>query len=118
MRARSKRALRARCSPTSPGERAWAPTGRGRGGRRAKSVGAFAARRLVEEIASGATMDRFAADQLVPFAALVAGTSRVRIADVTEHVETAMWLAETFLGASTRADGASLVTAGRGRHAS
>jgi RNA 3'-terminal phosphate cyclase (ATP) len=83
--------------------------------RRAEAVGAFAARRLAEEIACGVTVDRFAADQLIPFTAQALGTSRVRIGSLTKHVETGMWLARTFLGASARLEGSTLVIRGARR---
>jgi RNA 3'-terminal phosphate cyclase len=47
---------------------------------------------------TGATLDRFAADQIIPFAALAEGESRFNIAAVTDHVLTNLWLAEKFLG--------------------
>ncbi|MGH7256660.1 MAG: RNA 3'-terminal phosphate cyclase [Nitrospirales bacterium] len=67
--------------------------------RSAESIGRFVARRLLEEVKSGATLDRFAADQIIPFAALAAGESRFRIPMTTDHVLTNAWLANLFLGA-------------------
>ena len=57
---------------------------------------------LIEDFASGATADRFLADQVILFAALARGTSRYRIPRLTEHVETNLWLVETILGAKTK----------------
>ena len=37
--------------------------------RRAESIGQHVAKQLLEVLASGATLDRFAADQIIPFAA-------------------------------------------------
>jgi RNA 3'-terminal phosphate cyclase (ATP) len=70
--------------------------------RTSEYIGQSVAERLVEDIAAGATVDRFIADQLVFFAALSQGTSRYRIPRVTEHVETNLWLVETILGVRTR----------------
>jgi RNA 3'-terminal phosphate cyclase (ATP) len=82
--------------------------------RRAESIGRHVAKQLLEEIASGATLDRFAADQIIPFAALAEGESRFMIPTVTDHVLTSAWLAEAFLGAQVRIDGQRLVIHGIG----
>lgn len=65
-------------------------------GRSAERIGATAARQLLDDVASGATLDRFASDQVVPFLSLAAGRSRVRLADVTDHVRTGLWLTDVF----------------------
>jgi RNA 3'-terminal phosphate cyclase (ATP) len=80
--------------------------------RRAESIGKHVAKQLLEELASGATLDRFAADQIIPFAALASGESRFVIPTVTDHVLTSAWLAETFLGAHVRFDGRHLAIQG------
>ena len=82
--------------------------------RRAESIGKHVARQLLEDLKSGATLDRYAADQIIPFAALAAGESRFVIPTVTEHVLTSAWLAELFLGAHLRIDGQRLVINGVG----
>ena len=68
-------------------------------GRPAEAIGRFVVKRLLQDVETGATLDRFAADQIIPFAALAHGESRFRVPAVTEHVETNAWLAEKFLGA-------------------
>jgi RNA 3'-terminal phosphate cyclase (ATP) len=82
--------------------------------RSAESIGKHVARQLLDELASGATLDRFAADQVIPFAALAAGQSRFIIPVVTDHVLTSAWLAELFLDAHVTVDGARLSIAGVG----
>lgn len=82
--------------------------------RRTESIGKHVANQLLEEIKSGATLDRFAADQIIPFAALAEGESRFIIPTVTDHVLTSAWLAELFLGARLRIDGQRLVINGAG----
>ncbi len=82
--------------------------------RRAESIGSRVARELLDAIASGATVDRFTADQLLPFAALARGESRFRAPAVTEHVETGAWLADLFLGAEVTVDGTTVTVRGRG----
>jgi len=59
------------------------------------------AKSLVEDLATGATVDRYSADQLIFYAALADGVSQYRIPRLTEHVETNLWLVETMLGAKT-----------------
>jgi RNA 3'-terminal phosphate cyclase (ATP) len=73
--------------------------------RRAESIGKHVARQLLQDLESGATLDRFAADQIIPFAALAGGESRFIIPAVTDHVLTGAWLADLFLGARVRIDG-------------
>ena len=72
--------------------------------RPAEAIGQHVAKQLLEDLHTGATLDRFAADQIIPFAALAAGESRFSIPTVTEHVGTSAWLAKMFLGAEVRAD--------------
>jgi RNA 3'-terminal phosphate cyclase (ATP) len=67
--------------------------------RSAEAIGRFVARALLDDLASGATVDRHLADQLIIFAALAAGTSVLRLPQITDHVPTNLWLVETILGA-------------------
>jgi RNA 3'-phosphate cyclase len=82
--------------------------------RSAEAIGKHAAKQLLDELKSGATLDRFAADQIIPFASLATGESRFIIPSVTDHVLTSAWLAELFLGARLRIDGQRLVITGVG----
>jgi RNA 3'-terminal phosphate cyclase (ATP) len=86
--------------------------------RRAERIGQFVATALLEDVDSGATVDRHLADQLIIFAALAAGTSVLRLPQVTDHVPTNMWLVETILGARTRLEGQQLWIQGVGYTAS
>lgn len=70
--------------------------------RSAEEIGRSVARALKEEIASGATVDRYAADQIIIFAALAAGESRFRVAATTDHIASGAWLVGEFLGVSVR----------------
>lgn len=72
--------------------------------RRAEAIGRFVARALLDDLESGATVDRHLADQVIIFAALAAGTSVVRLPQVTDHVYTNCWLVETIVGARTHLD--------------
>jgi len=92
----------------------WAETARGgrlgadRAGaprRSSEAIGRHVARAFLEEVGSGASVDRHLADQLALFAALARGTTRYRVPADTEHLRTNLWLAERF-GARTRREGA------------
>jgi len=67
--------------------------------RTSEDIARYVARNLIEELAAGATVDRYLADQLIFYAALADGVSEYRIPRLTEHVETNLWLVETMLGA-------------------
>ncbi|MBA7669535.1 RNA 3'-terminal phosphate cyclase [subsurface metagenome] len=69
--------------------------------RTSEDIGSYVARSLIEDLATGATVDRHLADQLIFYAALADGVSQYRIPRLTEHVETNLWLVETMLGAKT-----------------
>ena len=70
-------------------------------GRTSEDIGEHVARSLIEDLASGATVDRYLADQLVFYAALADGISEYRIPRLTDHVETNLWLVENMLRAKT-----------------
>jgi len=67
--------------------------------RTSEDIGRYVARNLIEDLATGATVDRYLADQLIFYAALADGVSEYRIPRLTEHVETNLWLVESMLGA-------------------
>jgi len=74
----------------------------GRPGRRSESIGRYVAQNFMEDVNTGATVDRYIADQLIIYAGLAEGISRYSIPRITEHVETNLWLIEEFLGARTK----------------
>jgi RNA 3'-terminal phosphate cyclase (ATP) len=80
--------------------------------RPAERVGARVARQLLAEVDSGATIDRHASDQIIPFASLADGTSSFQVPFITEHTETAAWLAWLFLRTKVHAAGNTLVVHG------
>ncbi len=86
----------------------------GKLGRRSEEIGRYVAGSLLDDLQAGATVDRYVADQLIPFCALAGGASEYVIPRVTEHVETNLWLVETILGAGTRLDGRRLRIEGVG----
>ncbi len=86
----------------------------GKLGRRSEEIGRYVAESILEDLKTGATVDRYVADQLIPFCAVASGASEYVIPSVTEHVETNLWLVERILGAKTRLDGRHLRIEGVG----
>jgi RNA 3'-terminal phosphate cyclase (ATP) len=72
--------------------------------RTSEDIGRYVATSLIEDLSTGATVDRYLADQLIFYAALADGISQYRIPRLTEHVETNLWLVATILGAKTEID--------------
>lgn len=69
----------------------------GERGKKAEVVGQEAAAGLIKEIASGACVDHYLADQLIPFMA-IAGNSRILTSEVTNHCLTNIFVVEQFIG--------------------
>lgn len=67
--------------------------------RSSEEIGDYVAQALLNDIRSGATVDRYAADQLVLFGALAAGETEYIVPQVTDHLQTACWLVGEVLGA-------------------
>jgi len=82
--------------------------------RTSEQIGHKVASDLIEDLTSGATVDRHLADQLIPFAALAKGESSYLIPRMTEHIEARLWLAETILGARTFVRGNRVTIEGAG----
>jgi RNA 3'-terminal phosphate cyclase (ATP) len=74
-------------------------------GRTAEFIGERTARMLLEDLDSGATVDRHLGDQVIPFAALAEGRSTFLVPAVTDHVGSRLWLVERLLKAKTRVKG-------------
>lgn len=66
--------------------------------RSAESIGRDVAAMLLADLDTGASVDRYTADQLILYAALAAGTSEYTVPQVTDHVESNLWLVEYLLG--------------------
>jgi RNA 3'-terminal phosphate cyclase (ATP) len=64
--------------------------------RSSETIGHFVAEQLLADLQAGGSVDRHAADQLAPFAALAEGTTRYVAPRVTDHLTTNLWLAERF----------------------
>ena len=85
----------------------------GKRGRSSERIGRYVARNLLQDLETGATVDRFLADQLIIYAALAGGTTEYIIPHPTEHVDTNLWLVERF-GAQTRLEGNTVQIEGLG----
>jgi RNA 3'-terminal phosphate cyclase (ATP) len=79
----------------------------GERGRPAEEVGSIAGRILVEEVESGAILDRHMGDMIVPYLVLAEGVSDVSIARVTEHTKTNIKVAEWLTGSRFDLEGES-----------
>jgi RNA 3'-terminal phosphate cyclase (ATP) len=77
----------------------------GRPGRSSESIARYVAHNLLEDIQSGAAVDRYVADQLIIYAGLADGVSIYSVPRITEHVETNLWLVREFLGVDIRVEG-------------
>lgn len=80
--------------------------------RSSEAIGRYVAHHLLDDLKTGATLDRHAADQIIPFAALAEGESRFRIPRVTDHILTNAWLVQTFLGAQATVQEQGLAVTG------
>ncbi|MDP2766338.1 MAG: RNA 3'-terminal phosphate cyclase, partial [Candidatus Methanoperedens sp.] len=73
----------------------------GKPGLRAEKVGESAAKAILSELSSGAGVDVYLADQLIPYIALAGGGSfTTRI--ITPHTKTNIWVTEQFLDVKFR----------------
>lgn len=71
-------------------------TALGEKGKPAERVGEECALLLKKQIKSNACLDRWMADQIIPYMAF-AGDSKVSVAEVTKHTQTNIWITEQFL---------------------
>ena len=76
----------------------------GRRGKPAEAVGRECAALLGEQMQSGACLDRHLADQIIPYMALARGESAVKVAQITDHCRTNLWVTEQFLPARFHVD--------------
>lgn len=72
----------------------------GRPGKRAEMVGREVTLQFLKELNSGACLDRFAGDQILPYVALADGNSNFTVSEVSEHAMTNFWVIEQFLDRS------------------
>lgn len=86
----------------------------GKRGRRSEKIAGFVVKSLLEDLESGATVDRHLSDQLILFGALAGEVTEYAIPMMTDHVESNRWLVEKMLGARTSVDGRILRIEGVG----
>jgi RNA 3'-terminal phosphate cyclase (ATP) len=86
----------------------------GKLGRTSEYIGRYVAEQLLADIKSGATVDRFTADQLVIYAALADGESEFIIPRITEHIDSNLWLVEKILGTKISLNRNNLKINGKG----
>jgi RNA 3'-terminal phosphate cyclase (ATP) len=77
----------------------------GERGRPAEEVGSTAGRTLVEEVESGAILDRHMGDIIIPYLVLAEGTSEVSVSRVTQHTRTNIKVAEWLTGGALKLEG-------------
>lgn len=63
----------------------------------AEKVGRSCAKKFETQRRSGGCVDKNMADQILPYLALAAGESRIRVAEITNHCRTNIWVTEKFL---------------------
>ena len=81
----------------------------GRLGKRAEDVGRDAADQLLNEVADkDACLDRFAADQILPYLALAGAESTVSVSAVTDHARTNMWVVEQLIDGKFQVSGQAI----------
>jgi RNA 3'-phosphate cyclase len=81
----------------------------GERGLMSERVAQIACENLQNEMA-GATLDRFTADQLLPYMAMADGPSEFKVSEVTDHLTTQMRLLSQFLPVCCEMDGAGPTT--------
>ncbi|MDP6612600.1 MAG: RNA 3'-terminal phosphate cyclase [Candidatus Hydrothermarchaeota archaeon] len=67
-------------------------------GKKAEKVGEEASAKLIAELKTNAPLDSHMSDQVIPYLALAEGTSRVRVAELTNHLTTNIYVVEKILG--------------------
>lgn len=63
----------------------------------AEEIGRKCALQLLEEEKTRACLDRFLADQILPYLALASGISKVSVSQITSHFKTNAWVIEKFV---------------------
>ncbi len=76
----------------------------GEKGKPAEKVGEECAKELEKQLRTHASLDRWMADQILPYMAL-AGSGKVTVAEITKHCLTNIWTIEKFLPVRFRIEG-------------
>ena len=86
----------------------------GERGLRAEIVGERAAESLIKSLESNSALDKYMADQILPFLALAEGESSVTIEEFTDHVRTNIRVIEKILGVKFKREGRKISVNGIG----
>jgi RNA 3'-phosphate cyclase len=70
-------------------------------GKQAEEVGAEAAAALLGQVESGAALDEWMGDQILPFLAVTEGESAISVPSITDHLRTNLWVIDQFLSLET-----------------
>ncbi|PIN75403.1 RNA 3'-phosphate cyclase [Candidatus Woesearchaeota archaeon CG10_big_fil_rev_8_21_14_0_10_36_11] len=76
-------------------------------GKTSESIGKEAAEELQEELESGAAVDTYLADQLIPFMGLLPG-STITVREISNHAKTNMYVVEKFLDVRFKVEGTTI----------
>ncbi|MGB9743402.1 MAG: RNA 3'-terminal phosphate cyclase [Minisyncoccales bacterium] len=68
----------------------------GKLGKKAETVGKEAALELLKEEKSGACLDKYSADQILPYLPLTKNKSSITVSEITSHCQTNIWVVEKF----------------------
>jgi RNA 3'-phosphate cyclase len=71
-------------------------------GKRAEEVGEEAAAALIRQLNSGAALDEWMGDQILPFLAIAGGESTISTTRITDHLRTNLWVINHFLPIETQ----------------
>jgi len=71
-------------------------------GKRAEEVGEEGAAALLRQMESGAALDEWMGDQILPFLAVARGESRISVPRITAHLRTNLWVINQFLPIETQ----------------
>jgi len=69
----------------------------GKLGKKSEEIGKEASLELLKEEKSGACLDKYSADQILPYLALAKGNSQVTVSEITKHCQTNIWVIERFI---------------------
>jgi RNA 3'-phosphate cyclase len=70
--------------------------------KRAEAVGTEAATALLRQMESGAALDEWMGDQILPFLAVAGGESAITVPLITDHLRTNLWVIHQFLPIETQ----------------
>lgn len=69
----------------------------GKLGKRSEDIGKEAALELLKEQKSGACLDKYLTDQILPYLALASEKSQVAVSEISNHCKTNSWVIEKFI---------------------